>query len=44
MPEEAHAAYMAAKARLHIGGRGHYLELKHGPLPFRVVWGESDAD
>lgn len=22
-PEEAHAAYMAAKARLHIGGRGH---------------------
>lgn len=21
----------------------HYLELKHGPLPFRVVWGESDA-
>ena len=22
-PEEAHAAYMAAKARLHIGGRSH---------------------
>ena len=22
-PEEAHAAYMAAKSRLHIGGRSH---------------------
>lgn len=22
----------------------HYLELKHGPLPFRVVWSAPDAN